>query len=69
MSTGTGVPPNAAPSRHLVCRAAEARFLGPPDWAAGAAGFRRWSAVDEQAGAQVGAVHTGFGVCELEPGG
>lgn len=28
-------------------------------------GLRRWSAVDETSGA----VHTGFGVCELEPGG
>ena len=28
-------------------------------------GFRRWSVVDEAAGA----VHTGFGICELEPGG
>ena len=68
MSTGTGVPPNAAPSRHLVCRAGDARFLGPPEWAPGATGFRRWPAVDEQAGVPVGAVHTGFGICELEPG-
>jgi mannose-6-phosphate isomerase-like protein (cupin superfamily) len=63
MSTGTGVPPNAAQSRHLVRRAEQARFLGPPDWAPAAVGFRRWSAVDEQAGA----VHTGFGICELSP--
>jgi len=69
MSTGTGVPPNAAPSRHLVLRAAEARFLGPPDWAPGTTGFRRWSAVDDQVGVAVGAVHTGFGICELAPGG
>ena len=69
MSTGTGVPPNAAPSRHLVCRAEQARFLGPPGWAPAAAGFRRWSAVDDQVGVPVGAVHTGFGICELEPGG
>jgi quercetin dioxygenase-like cupin family protein len=69
MSTGTGVPPNAAPSRHLVRRAAEARFLGPPEWAPATVGFRRWSAVDEQVGVPVGVVHTGFGICELEPGG
>jgi len=69
MSTGTGVPLSAAPSRHLVRRAAEASFLGPPEWAPAAVGFRRWSVVDEQAGVAVGAVHTGFGICELEPGG
>jgi quercetin dioxygenase-like cupin family protein len=56
-------------SRHLVLRAAEARFLGPPEWAPSAIGARRWSAIDDQVGAQVGAVHTGFGICELEPGG
>ena len=53
-------------SRHLVARAAEARYLGPPDWAPTAIGIRRWAAVDDQT---VGAVHTGFGICELEPGG
>ena len=53
------------PSRHVVRRAAEARFPGPLDWAPAAAGFRRWPAIDEVAGA----VHTGFGICELEPGG
>ena len=56
-------------SRHLVLRAADARFLGPPQWAPSAVGARRWAAVDDQAGAHVGAVHTGFGICELEPGG
>src|SRR5271166_311185 len=56
-------------SRHLVLRAAEASFLGPPEWAPSAIGARRWPAVDDQVGAQVGAVHTGFGICELEPGG
>jgi quercetin dioxygenase-like cupin family protein len=60
--------PGAVPSRHIVRRAAEARFAGPPEWAPAAAGFRRWAAVDEPAGAQAGAVHTGFGICELEPG-
>ncbi len=52
-------------SRHLVCRASDARFVGPPAWTAAAPGFRRWAAVSEDAGA----VHTGFGICELEPGG
>jgi quercetin dioxygenase-like cupin family protein len=50
--------------RHIVRRAGQAAF-GVPKWAAGAAGFRRWSVIDEAAGA----VHTGFGICELEPGG
>jgi len=52
-------------SRHLVLRAADARFLGPPQWAPSATGARRWAAVDDQ----THAVHTGFGICELEPGG
>jgi quercetin dioxygenase-like cupin family protein len=69
MTNATVVPPNAAPSRHLVIRAEHARFHGPPPWAPAAVGFRRWAAVDEQVGAGVGAVHTGFGICELEPGG
>ena len=56
-------------SRHLVARAAEARYLGPPEWAPTAVGIRRWTAVDDQIGSAVGAVHTGFGICELEPGG
>jgi quercetin dioxygenase-like cupin family protein len=50
--------------RHLVRRAAQASYAVPP-WAAGATGFTRWSIVDET----VPAVHTGFGVCALEPGG
>jgi quercetin dioxygenase-like cupin family protein len=52
-------------SRHIVCRAGDARFAGPPEWTPKAPGFRRWAAVSED----TGAVHTGFGVCELEPGG
>jgi quercetin dioxygenase-like cupin family protein len=52
-------------SRHLVCRARDARPAGPPAWTAEAPGFRRWAAVSED----TAAVHTGFGVCELEPGG
>jgi mannose-6-phosphate isomerase-like protein (cupin superfamily) len=50
---------------HLVRRASEAELTTPTGWAAGAKGYRRWSVVGEDAGA----VHTGFGVCELEPGG
>jgi len=47
-------------SRHLVTRAAEASFVaGPGD------GFRRWAMVGEDSPA----VHTGFGLCTLEPGG
>jgi quercetin dioxygenase-like cupin family protein len=53
-------------SRHLVRRAGElaAGPAGSPE-EAGATGFARSSLVDEAAGA----VHTGFGVCELAPGG
>jgi quercetin dioxygenase-like cupin family protein len=50
--------------RHLVRRAHEAA-PAVPAWAAGGAGFARWSIVGEQDGA----VHTGFGVCTLDPGG
>jgi quercetin dioxygenase-like cupin family protein len=51
--------------RHLVRRAADATYAAPADWATTAPGFRRWSVVDET----TGAVHTGFGICELAPGG
>jgi quercetin dioxygenase-like cupin family protein len=51
-------------SRHLVRRAAEARYQVPEGWDRRSRGYRRWSIVDESA-----AVHTGFGLCELEPGG
>lgn len=46
-------------SRHVVRRAAEARYV------AFAGGFSRWSVIDET----VPAVHTGFALCALEPGG
>ncbi len=52
-------------ARYLVRRAGEARPAVPEGWAAHCQGFSRWSVVDEAAGA----VHTGFGVCALEPGG
>ena len=47
-------------ARHVVRRAAEARF----EPVAGD-GFSRWAMLDEH----TPAVHTGFGVCVLEPGG
>jgi quercetin dioxygenase-like cupin family protein len=53
------------PSRHIVRRAAEAEYVVPGGWAAGATGHRRWTVVDEASGA----VHTGFGVGLLAPGG
>lgn len=53
-------------SRHLVRRAAEADFAVPARWRDASTGFRRWSVVDEDVD---GAVHTGFGVCELAAGG
>jgi quercetin dioxygenase-like cupin family protein len=50
---------------HLVRLAADADFAKPDTWAAGAEGYQRWTVVGEEAGA----VHTGFGICELAPGG
>lgn len=50
--------------RHLVRRAADAAYAVPSDWASGGAGLRRWEVV----GADV-ATHTGFVLCELDPGG
>ena len=52
-------------NRHLVRRAAGSRFEAPGGWAATARGYRRWTVVDESAGA----VHTGFGVAVLDAGG
>jgi quercetin dioxygenase-like cupin family protein len=52
-------------SRHLVRRAGDADPAVPDGWKAHCQGFTRWSVVDEA----VGAVHTGFGVCALEPDG
>ena len=53
-------------ARHLVRRAGEAAAAVPEGWAGHSDGFRRWSVVDETVAS---AVHTGFGVCELDPGG
>lgn len=47
-------------TRYAVRRAADARYI------AGVAGSRTWTVVDEHT---PGAVHTGFAVCELDPGG
>jgi quercetin dioxygenase-like cupin family protein len=52
-------------ARHLVRRAGEANPAVPEGWAGHSDGYRRWSVVDETSAA----VHTGFGVCELDPGG
>jgi quercetin dioxygenase-like cupin family protein len=53
-------------SRHVVRTAAEATPSGPEAFAGHCEGFRRWSIVDETVS---GAVHTGFGICTLDPGG
>jgi quercetin dioxygenase-like cupin family protein len=52
-------------ARHLVRRAGEAAASVPEGWAGHSDGFRRWPVVDETSAS----VHTGFGVCELDPGG
>jgi quercetin dioxygenase-like cupin family protein len=58
------------PARYVVRRAAQADWAGPGDEALRAlapasTGLRRWPVVGEASGA----VHTGFAVCELDPGG
>jgi mannose-6-phosphate isomerase-like protein (cupin superfamily) len=54
-------------SRHVVRTAAQADYVRPAEpWAAGSAGFTRWSIVDE---GMPGAVHTGFAIAALEPAG
>jgi quercetin dioxygenase-like cupin family protein len=50
---------------HLVRHAADAAYVVPPGYEAHTEGFRRWTIVDEGAGA----VHTGFGLGELDSGG
>ncbi len=54
------------PLRHVVHRAADASYVVPDLFRERSSGFTRWSAVDHRT---PGAVHTGFGVCILEPGG
>ncbi len=53
-------------SRHVVRRAATAAPAVPKELVGRSDGFHRWSIVDETV---PGAVHTGFGVCDLDPGG
>jgi mannose-6-phosphate isomerase-like protein (cupin superfamily) len=50
---------------HIVRGAADAVFAPPAGWAADAKGFRRWTVVGED----VGSVHTGFFLGEMDPGG
>ncbi len=50
---------------HLVRRGGEVALGAPGGWAAGATGHRRAVLVGEVDGA----VHTGFALCELDPGG
>jgi quercetin dioxygenase-like cupin family protein len=52
-------------SAHLVRRAGEAAFVVPPPLVGRSEGFRRWPILDES----TPAVHTGFGIVEVEPGG
>ena len=52
-------------STHVVRPATEAASTSVPAWAADAKAYRRHTIVGEQ----VGAVHTGFGVCALGPDG
>jgi quercetin dioxygenase-like cupin family protein len=52
-------------SLHTVRLGSEAESVVPDGWAAGSSGYRRWSAVGEDDGA----VHTGFGICTLDPAG
>jgi quercetin dioxygenase-like cupin family protein len=52
-------------ARYLVRRAGEADRAGPGVFAGHSRGFSRRPVVDEAGGA----VHTGFGICALEPGG
>jgi quercetin dioxygenase-like cupin family protein len=51
---------------HVVRHAADAAPAVPDDMIDHSDGFRRWPVVDEET---AGAVHTGFGLCELDPGG
>jgi quercetin dioxygenase-like cupin family protein len=52
--------------RYLVARAGQAEPALPAALAGHSRGFTRWAVVGEAA---PGAVHTGFGICTLEPGG
>lgn len=52
-------------ARHIVKQAGSARYEPADDLAPESLGLTRWPVVTENDGA----VHTGFGVCRLEPGG
>jgi quercetin dioxygenase-like cupin family protein len=52
-------------NRHIVHRAEDATYEVPEMYGSRSRGLGRWSLVDHSAPA----VHTGFGVCELAPGG
>jgi quercetin dioxygenase-like cupin family protein len=52
-------------SRHHVRRASDAAPIVPAELAEHSTGFRRWSVIGED----TDAVHTGFGLSELDPGG
>ncbi|MGZ8612579.1 MAG: cupin domain-containing protein, partial [Actinomycetota bacterium] len=51
--------------RHAVRTAGDAVWGVPPALEGHGRGFRRWTVIDEAAGA----IHTGFGLTELDPGG
>ncbi len=50
---------------HLVGRGGDAEYIVPPGYEAHTTGFLRWPVVGEP----IGAVNTGFGLGEMEPGG
>jgi quercetin dioxygenase-like cupin family protein len=50
---------------HVIRRAEDATYGAAGDLAPDALGFGRWSVVDDS----TPAVHTGFGICRIEPGG
>jgi quercetin dioxygenase-like cupin family protein len=50
--------------RHIVRMKSDSDYEVPPAYRSRSKGFRRWSLVDD-----LPAVHTGFAICELEPGG
>lgn len=53
-------------SRHIIARAADATYAEPEEYRGHSQGLSRWSLVDDSHPA---AVHTGFGISQLEPGG
>src|ERR1700742_4286506 len=57
--------PKAEEPMHHVTRFDPADLAVPAAYADGSEGYRRVSHIDRS----VGAVHTGFGTCELAPGG